>query len=188
MATHTQWKHFPLIHAWPDSHANTLPFACRGANVKIQSLLSLSGNTLDKIFIEKHPSLCVCVCTDTHTLKKKTHHTFHTHAVNLTPCSNAERIVPGLEDIKSEDYPIELYSIPLTHTTTPPLPATPLPSPKISGINHCSTSWETGSLVFLYVKVCRCTGLERGLNYGVATSGCGGLYSTAAQYTFHHNV
>lgn len=36
----------------------------------------------------------------------------HTHTVNLTPCSNAERIVPGLGDIKSLDYPIKSYSTP----------------------------------------------------------------------------
>lgn len=38
--------------------------------------------------------------------------TCYTHTVNLTPCSNAERIVPGLGDIKSLDYPIKSYSTP----------------------------------------------------------------------------
>lgn len=38
--------------------------------------------------------------------------TYSTHTVNLTPCSNAERIVPGLGDIKSLDYPIKSYSTP----------------------------------------------------------------------------
>lgn len=44
--------------------------------------------------------------------------TCYTHTVNLAPRSNAGRIVPGLEDIKSLDYPIKSYSAP------PPPPPT----------------------------------------------------------------
>lgn len=36
--------------------------------------------------------------------------TCYAHTVNLTPCSKAGRIVPGLGDIKSLDYPIKWYS------------------------------------------------------------------------------
>lgn len=38
--------------------------------------------------------------------------TCYAHTVNLTPCSNAGRIVPGLGDIKSLDYPVKWYSAP----------------------------------------------------------------------------
>lgn len=65
--------------------------------------------------------------------------TYYTHTVNLTPCSNAERIVPGLGDIKSLDYPIKSYSPPLPHLR------------KISGINHCTVLWGKG-----VVCACKC--------------------------------
>lgn len=44
--------------------------------------------------------------------------TCYTHTVNLAPRSNAARIVPGLEDIKSLDYPIKSYSAP-PHAKSP---------------------------------------------------------------------
>lgn len=77
--------------------------------------------------------------------------TYYTHTVNLTPCSNAERIVPGLGDIKSLDYPIKSYSPPLPHLH------------KISGINHCTVLWGKG-----VVCACKCerTNTNNGLNDG----------------------
>lgn len=68
------------------------------------------------------------ICTHAHTYARTRHltpvgararpfahretNTCYTHTVNLTPRSNAGRIVPGLEDIKSLDYPIKSYSAP----------------------------------------------------------------------------
>lgn len=57
--------------------------------------------------------------------------TCYTHTVNLAPRSNAGRIVPGLEDIKSLDYPIKSYSAPLPH---------PRKKKKITGSNHRGAS------------------------------------------------
>lgn len=65
------------------------------------------------------PGASTLLCTQKQTSDK--------HTVNLTPCSNAERIMPGLGDIKSLDYPIVFY--PLPHIR------------EISGTNHCTTSW-----------------------------------------------
>lgn len=51
-----------------------------------------------------HPIICPFAHTETNT--------YYTLTVNRTPCSNTERIVPGLEDIKSSDYPIKSYFAP----------------------------------------------------------------------------
>lgn len=97
------------------------------------------------IWTRTHTHVYVCICIRTHARTQRAHvcptvgvrarpfahrgtNTCYTHTVNLAPRSNAGRIVPGLEDIKSLDYPIKSYSAPLPHPR------------KITGSNHRSAS------------------------------------------------
>lgn len=99
----------PLIHAWPNP-------AC-----KHSSICMLCGQHKYHILTVHVTHICTHImhysslydqsaCPFAHR-ETNTYYT-HTHTVNLTPCSNAERIVPGLGDIKSLDYPIKSYSTP----------------------------------------------------------------------------
>lgn len=81
----------------------------------------------------------------THNTPKQTS---YKHTVNLTPCSNAERIMPGLEDIKSLDYPIKSHSTPPPHTQN----QWGKPSQHITRV---------GGSVHIYMCVCTCTNVEQ---------------------------
>lgn len=132
---------YMIACAWPLTLSGGTSTHIRMAKPCMQTQLHLHAVVPTQI----HTHYMSLVCTHRHRHTHYMHYTFHhsestrllahtetntynTHTVNLTPCSNAERIVPGLGDIKSLDYPIKSYSNPL------PLLC------KISGTNHCTTS------------------------------------------------
>ena len=94
----------PLVQAWPNpacKHNSIYMLWCQHkyAHSTCQSHMHSDAHT----FLHSQSSR-PSVHTETNT--------YYTHTVNLTPSSNAERIVPGLGDIKSWDYPIKSYSTP----------------------------------------------------------------------------
>lgn len=77
--------------------------------------------------------------------------TYYTLTVNLTPCSNAEGIVPGLEDIKSLDYPIKSYFAPSpTHAKSAEQTIPPWSEGAVIGTTNYARNKSTQQLYYCF--------------------------------------
>lgn len=104
----------PFLHAWPNpacKHSSVCMLWCQHKYTHSTCHSHMHAHT----HTHTHQSYTLQYTFPPHTQSTRpfcAHRNKHyyTHTVNLTPCSNAERIVPGLGDIKSLDYPIKSYS------------------------------------------------------------------------------